>query len=158
MKRILLFALSFIIINSTQSQNKKDAKSKNGSLTYLSKYNGKYPYEVKMFSKPQFLKRVKGLVGSRYKLIEKYWNVESPIEVNSAYFEASACRAHECSTTNFLILYNFDEDKMYVGIRENEKSQIYSENGKYIPLVLKEWSKEDNLSEEIKHFFDSTDH
>lgn len=153
MRNILLLTLSFFSFNTVISQNKSVEKSKTNSIAYLQNYKGKYPFQVKLFRNAPFVNRVKALVGSRYKLIQKDWNVESPIEVDSGYFKAWACRAHECPRTNFLIVYNFSEDKMYVGIRENEKSQIYSENGEQIPLVMKEWAKEENLIEDIQSYF-----
>ena len=62
-------------------------------------------------------------------LIKTFWDVESPIEIVNNIFIAYACRPHNCDITNFMIIYDFTNDKMFVGIRENEKAKTYAENG-----------------------------
>ena len=130
MKIFILTVLPFFIAFTTAAQSNIKVKPiANTSLAYLKNYDKKYSYEVKLFSKPQFTNRIKALTGARYALIKKYWNVESPIEITAGNFIAFACQQHNCSSTNFMIIYNFDNDKMYVGIREEEKVKTYSENG-----------------------------
>ena len=142
MKLFILLLLPFFIASTTvaQSHNKVQTKAST-SLAYLKNYNEKYPNEVKLFSKPQFVNRVKALTGTRYSLIKKYWDVESPIKIEAGNFIAYACQAHNCDVTNFMIIYDFTNDKMYVGIREEEKAKTYSENGTPIPARLDEWVK-----------------
>lgn len=145
MKNLLLTGLCFLITFSGIAQTNSKVKPKaSTSLAYLKNYDKKYPYEVKLFSKPQFVNRVKALTGIRYSLIKKYWNVESPIEITGDNFIAFACQAHNCNATNFIIIYNLENDKMYVGIREEEKAKTYSENGTSIPARLDEWVKNNN--------------
>jgi hypothetical protein len=142
MKNLLLFLLPILIAFSGLAQNSSKVKPKsNTSLAYLKNYNEKYPNEVKLFFKPQFVNRVKALTGTRYSLLKKYWNVESPIEIVADNFIAYACQQHNCNSTNFMIIYDFKNDKMHVGIREEEKAKTYSENGTSIPPRLDEWVK-----------------
>jgi hypothetical protein len=42
---------------------------------------------------------------------------------------------------NFMIIYDFKNDKMYLGIREEEKAKTYTENGTSIPARMNEWVK-----------------
>jgi hypothetical protein len=142
MKNLFLILLPVFISFGSVAQNNSKVKPKaSTSLAYLKNYNEKYPNEVKLFSKPQFVNRVKALTGTRYSLLKKYWDVESPIEIAGDNFIAYACQAHNCDVTNFMIIYDFKNDKMYVGIREEEKAKTYSENGTSIPPRLDEWVK-----------------
>ena len=145
MKLFILLLLPFFIASTTVAQSNTKVKSKaSTSLAYLKNYNEKYPGEVKLFSKPQFVNRVKAVIGTRYATLKKYWDVESPIEIIGDNFIAYACRPHNCDITNFMIIYDFKNDKMYVGIREDEKAKTYSENGSPIPARLDEWAKNNN--------------
>ena len=142
MKNLLFPLLFFFIAFESTAQNNSKVKPKPGtSLAYLKNYNEKYPNEVKLFSKPQFVNRVKALTGKRYPFLKSYWNVESPIEIANDNFIAYGCEQHNCDVTNFMIIYDFKNDKMFVGIREEEKAKTYSENGTPIPSRLDEWVK-----------------
>ena len=142
MKNLLLILLSIFIAFAAVAQNNSKVKPKASiSLAYLKNYNAKYPGEVKLFSKPQFVNRVKALIGTRYSTLKNYWDVESPIEITGDIFIAYACRPHNCDITNFMIIYDFKNDKMFVGIREEEKAKTYSENGTPIPSRLDQWVK-----------------
>ena len=107
MKNFLLLLLPLFIAFTTVAQSNTKVKSKTStSLAYLKNYDSKYPGEVKLFSKPQFVNRVKALIGTRYTLLKNYWNVESPIEIVNDIFIAYACRPHNCDITNFMIVSN----------------------------------------------------
>lgn len=138
---ILPFFIAFTIVAQSNTKVKPKAST---SLAYLKNYDTKYPGEVKLFSKPQFVNRVKALIGTRYTLLKNYWNVESPIEITGGNFIAYGCQQHNCDVTNFMIIYNFANDKMYVGIREEEAIKTYSENGSPIPARLNEWATNNN--------------
>ena len=145
MKNLILLLLPLSFAFTTFAQSNSKVKSKAGtSLAYLKNYNKKYPYEVKLFSKPQFVNRVKALTGMRYPLLKKYWNVESPIEIVADNFIAYGCQAHNCDVTNFMIIYDFKNDKIFVGIREEEAVKTYSENGTSIPSRLMQWANDNN--------------
>ena len=142
MKNLAFLLLLFFISLTVVAQNNSKVKPKTStSLAYLKNYNGSYPNEVKLFSKPQFVNRVKSLIGTRYSTLKRYWDVESPIEITGDIFIAYACQPHNCDVTNFMIIYNFKNDKMFVGIREEEKAKTYAENRTSIPVRLDEWVK-----------------
>ncbi|SFB81420.1 Inhibitor of vertebrate lysozyme (Ivy) [Flexibacter flexilis DSM 6793] len=115
-------------------------------LEFLKKLNGKYPYEVKLLNSPQLTTRLQKLMGENYNALKEFWEVEEPIKVDENQFVASACQAHNCDNTNFIIVYNFKENMLYVGVRQEQQVQTYSEDGNTCP-TLKKWIGEGNTSE-----------
>ncbi len=130
-----------IVINvSVQRTNlpTSDTSAK-GDLSFLRNYDGKYPYKVKLLDNPVLTKRLKKLLGNRYKFFKDTWNVEIPIEVKDNIFKASACEAHNCSSTNFIILADLSKNVLYAGIREDDQVKKYSENGSDLKQ-LNDWA------------------
>lgn len=108
-------------------------------LTFLKKYNGKYPFQVKLFKNSAFLERLGYLIGDYYlSYLLNNWNVESPIEISNNIFSVTGCKKYECGTTNFIIIVDFRKDVMYVGIRINDRVQTYSEDNS-TTRKLNEW-------------------
>ncbi len=109
------------------------------NLDFLKKLNGKYPYEVKLFENTALMQRLKKLLGnSRYNFLKETWAVETPMEFANNIFVASGCQAHNCGSTNFIIVFDFSNNVMYVGIREEDKVKTYSEDGSNSPKI-NEW-------------------
>lgn len=109
------------------------------NLDFLKKLNGKYPYEVKLFENSILMKRLKKLLGnSRYNFLIETWTVETPMEFANNIFVASGCQAHNCGYTNFIIVFDFSNNVMYAGIREEYKVKTYSEDGSNSPKI-NEW-------------------
>ena len=113
--------------------------SNSSSLDFLKELDGKYPYQVKLFDNSAFTQRLKKLIGnSRYRFLKKTWAVEVPMEVENNTFVALGCQAHNCASTNFIIVVDFSKNVMYVGIKEEDEIKTYSEDGSYSPKV-NEW-------------------
>ncbi|MVN22669.1 hypothetical protein [Mucilaginibacter arboris] len=110
-------------ITESQNNNKKV-----DNLDYLKKLNGKYPYEVKLFNNSALTRRLKSLLGSRYKFFKDTWVVETPIKISNNNFIASGCQQHNCGNTNFIIVVDFLKDIVYAGIREEGTVKVYSED------------------------------
>jgi len=109
------------------------------NLDFLKKLNGKYPYDVKLFNNSALMQRLKKLLGnSRFNFLKETWAVETPMEFTNNIFVASACQAHACAYTEFIIVYDFSNNVMYAGIREEGKVKTYSEDGSNSPIV-NEW-------------------
>ena len=124
--------------NSTVKQQPDNSTSDN--LDFLKKLNGKYPYEVKLFDNSTFKQRLKNLLGkSRYNFLTETWAVEVPMEFTNNIFVASGCQAHNCVSTNFIIVVDFSKNVMYAGIREEGKVKTYSEDGSSSSKVT-EWA------------------
>ena len=119
--------------NSTVEQPKN---SNSNNLDFLKKLNGKYPYQVKLLDNSALMQRLKKLLGnSRYNFLKETWAVEIPMEFANNIFVASGCQAHNCSSTNFIIVFDFSNNVMYAGIREEDRVKTYSEDGSNSPRV-----------------------
>ncbi len=114
--------------------------SSSGDLDFLRNLNGKYPYEVKLLDNPTLEKRLKNLLGTRFGFLKETWAVESAIEIKNNIFIATACQAHNCGSTNFIIVVDLSKNVMYAGVREEEQVKTYSEDGSSIQQ-LNEWAK-----------------
>lgn len=135
--------------DTTQNQTSVQPKFTNSTannLEILRRLNGKYPYEAKLFNNTAFTYRLKKLLGNRYNFLKETWAVEIPIEFNDNIFVASACQAHNCSLTNFIVVYDFSSDIMYAGIREQNKVNIYSENGGSSPKITA-WANKNSVGD-----------
>lgn len=107
-------------------------------VAFLAKFNDKYPYDVNLLDNPTIKRRLKSLIGSRYNFLKDTWAVETPIKVENNTFIASGCQAHNCASTNFIIIVDLVNNVMYVGIREEDSVKKYSEDGGSSPY-LSEW-------------------
>ncbi|MCX6250243.1 MAG: hypothetical protein NTX61_05770 [Bacteroidetes bacterium] len=104
-------------------------KSSIDNLDFLKKLSGKYPFEVKLFDNPTLTKRLKKLLGKRYKFFKETWAVETPMKITDNIFIARGCQAHNCGSTNFIIVVNLSNNIMYVGVREDDQVKTYSDDG-----------------------------
>lgn len=129
---ILLLSIS-LFLNS----NRVNQYSINSKLSYLKNFSGQYPNKVKLLGNNPLTKRLKVLLKIRYDFLSKTWGPEIPIEVSKNTFIAWGCQQHNCSNTNFIIVVDFKKNVLYVGIREEEKVKIYSEDGTNNEQVLK---------------------
>jgi hypothetical protein len=114
------------------------AQSQQRNFNILRNYDGKYPYEVKLLKNVQIKKALMNLLGSRYGFFVKTWSVETPMTVKDGIFVASACMAHNCSDTNFIIVVDIDNKKVYAGIREDTKVTTYPAGANY-PQAIPDW-------------------
>jgi hypothetical protein len=124
-------------IDSTSELQSKSSDD----LNFLRDFNGKYPYEIKLFGNEILVRRLEALLGDRFEFMKKTWAVENPIEVKDEYFIATGCEAHNCASTNFIIVANLNSNKIYVGIREEEKVKKYAEQGGTFPEQIENWEK-----------------
>ncbi len=110
-------------------------------LDFLKDQDGKYPAEAKLFDNAAFTQRLKKLLGDdRYDFLKEKWAVETPMEFKNEVFVASGCQAHNCGSTNFIVVYDFTGNVMNAGIREEDKVKIYTENNSESPKI-NEWAK-----------------
>ena len=124
-------------------QNQSEKESKNSNLNFLRDFKGKYPYEVKLFEKTEFSQRLKNLLCDRYEFLIDNWHVQTPMKINDDLFITEACQTHNCGYlgTGAIIVYDFSNDVIYVGIREEGEVEIYSESGKK-SLIITEWAND----------------
>lgn len=105
------------------------ADTLSNSFVYLRSYAGKYPSEVKLLEDSILRPRLQKLLGRRFDFFVNTWAVETPMEVRNNLFVASACMAHNCGSTNFIIVVDLSKDVLYAGIREDDKVTRYAEDG-----------------------------
>ena len=98
-------------------------------LDFLRNYAGKYPNDVKLLDNSVLRPRLEKLLGGRFAFVKETWAVEGPMEVKNDMFIASACQAHNCGSTNFIIVADLAKNILYAGVREEEKVKVYSEDG-----------------------------
>jgi len=116
--------------NKQQSNNLESA-----NLDFLKKVDGKYPYEIKLLENEILNKRLKSLIGNRYTFLKKTWAVEIPMTFKNNIFVAIACQAHNCDATSFIIVVDFTNNNMSVGIKEENQINLFSENGTISPEI-----------------------
>lgn len=137
-----------IIVDKSKKDEDDFSKSKhtsyrttNSQVAFLTNYHNKYPYDVNLLDNPTIKKRLKNLIGSRFTFLKETWAVETPIKVENNTFVASACQAHNCSATNFIIVVDLQSNTMYVGIREEDVVKTYSEDGT-MSSYIEEWKNQ----------------
>lgn len=124
--------------NSSISQK----TSKNTSLSFLSKYKGKYPSDVKLLNNTILKNRLVQLIGKeRYQYMNQTWAVEGGIMVENDTLEAGGCEAHNCDMTNFIIVVDLKKDTLYVGYMVEGEINKFGETNDFPEQLLK-WEQE----------------
>jgi len=134
LKIVTVVFLSILTVLSFSQPYKSSERVK-----FLRKLDGKYPFEVNLLGNPIMKKGIKKLTGDKFEFIKKYFDVQIPIVIENNFFIAEGCRPHECPETNFIIIVDLTKDVLYVGIRDNLKIQIFSEDKSPQPEQFKNW-------------------
>lgn len=125
--------------NETENSN---IRSKENSLNSLRKFNGEYPYDVKLLSNPTLKKRLINLIGKKkYEYMKETWAVEGGINVENDILEAGGCEAHNCNMTNYIIVVDLKKDILYVGYMVEEEIKKFGETNNFPEQLLK-WEQE----------------
>jgi hypothetical protein len=99
----------------------------------LKKSVGKYPYEIKMLDIPDLQARLQKLMGKDFAAMKKYWNVETPIEIDGSKLKMSGCQAHNCSGNMYVMFIDLDEDNVNIyHLNDDGVTKTYFEKGKII--------------------------
>lgn len=123
------------VLNAT----KEKTEEKTAELDFLKTANGKYTWDIKLFENESFKKRLSKLIGSvNFTFLIGYWNLESPMSFSGNVFIAEGCKQHNCNMTNFIIVYDFTNNVMYVGMRKEGEVKTFSEDAGDSPKVI-EW-------------------
>ena len=110
------------------------------SLDFLTKLNGKYPYEVKLLDNPILKKRLKRMLGSQYNFMKSIWQVEIPITVKDGFFYVWAMQAHSGGDPSADLMADIENNVLYVIIKKDGHKKLYSEDGSNLPEPLQEWA------------------
>lgn len=96
----------------------------------ITKNEGKYPHDVKLFEDKSFAERVKKLVGKEYDEMIKSFNVESPIVSDNGIYKIHGCKQHDCPGYATSIYYDSKNENLNVSIDKNGKVTDFAEKGK----------------------------
>ena len=119
-----------------------------GDLSVLRSFGGKYPYEIKLLKNPALKKRLTELLGTElYAFVKRIRQVESPIEIDEGLFYSWAMQMHSGGNPSAVIMVDFEKDILYVGIRKDNVSTVYSEDGSKAPQKLIDWTNEPTFEE-----------
>lgn len=91
--------------------------------------------------------RIMKLVGTRYTFMKKLVETGGPatsVEGKGDVYSGFVCKAHDCADNNFIVAGDVKNNILHVGIRENGKTQVYSENSAPVPQVVTEWLSPNN--------------
>ncbi len=107
------------------------------AVEIISKNDGKYPHDIKLFEDKNFAERVKKLVGKEYDEMLKNFNVESPIVSDNGIYKTHGCKQHDCPGYATSIYYDSKNNNLNVSIDKNGKVTEFSEKGKItVPKAL----------------------
>ncbi|MCO6462802.1 MAG: hypothetical protein J5I52_01505 [Saprospiraceae bacterium] len=99
-------------------------------LDTLRTFHNKYPRDVNFLEFAPLMDRVHTLIGDEnFQFMKKTWGTEAPMEATQSQFIAWACEPHNCAATNFILIYDFEHDNVYAGVRKEGVAQTFSEDG-----------------------------
>ncbi|MGU3373560.1 hypothetical protein [Chryseobacterium sp. M5A1_1a] len=101
-----------------------------GAGNIITKNEGKYPHDIKLFEDKSITDRLKKLVGTQYADMEKFFNVESPIVSENGIYKIMGCKQHDCPGYATYIYYDSKNDNFNVSIDKNGKFTDFAEKGK----------------------------
>ncbi|GAE66488.1 hypothetical protein H3Z85_12735 [Chryseobacterium indologenes] len=109
------------------------APSAPAGIESITKNDGKYPHEVKLFEDKAFTDRLKKILGKEYDGMVTAFSVESPIVSENGIYKLHGCKQHDCPGYATSIYYDSKNDNLNVSIDKNGKISDFTENGK-IPV------------------------
>ncbi|OCA72734.1 hypothetical protein BBH99_03190 [Chryseobacterium contaminans] len=104
--------------------------STTATVEIITKNEGKYPHDIKLFEDKNFAERVKKLVGKEYDEMFKSFNVEGPIVSDNGIYKLHGCKQHDCPGYATSIYYDAKNDNLNVSIDKNGKITDFAEKGK----------------------------
>lgn len=116
-----------VMPSRTPTPKSSSSPAKEGVIDVLRKSKGKYPANIKLLDVPDLNARLKKLLGSQFASMKKYWNVESPIEIDNDVVMTSGCEAHNCGANRYLLFVDLKKDNLNVFHQDDGK--YYFENG-----------------------------
>lgn len=116
--------------SKTDSVSATAAPATTTIVEVITKNDGKYPHDVKLFEDKNFTDRLKKVVGKDYDEMVKSFNVESPIVSENAIYKLHGCKQHDCPGYATSIYYDAKNDNLNVSIDRNGKVTDFAERGK----------------------------
>lgn len=127
-----------VIKKINQKREKIVIQKKINDFDYLKNLDGKYPFDVKLLENVLLQKKIKKLIGNRFDFLKNTWSTEVPIKIEDGFFIASGCEQHNCNNTNFIIIIELSTHKTFVGVREENEIEIFSDSD-FEPTQITDW-------------------
>lgn len=109
-----------------------NASTVDTTLMKLKKFAGAYPSDVHFLDQPEIKQRIETLMGSQYSNLRKYWQTETPIEVEDSVLSTTGCEAHNCAANQFVLQIDLAHNNINV-YHLGQGIQSYLEKG---PIIL----------------------
>ncbi|WP_347218595.1 hypothetical protein [Chryseobacterium sp.] len=116
---------------------KSAAPSTASTIEAITKNDGKYPHDIKLFEDKSLAERLKKLTGKDYDEMVKNFDVESPIVSEDGIYKLHGCKQHDCPGYATSVYYDSKNDNLNVSIDKNGKITEFAEKGKItVPKAL----------------------
>ena len=99
------------------------------ALMYLKAFKGQYPTEANFLDLPELRQRLSDLLGSRYADFRRYWQTETPIEVEDNVLSTTGCEQHNCAANQYILQIDLKHNNINV-YHLGQDIQSYLEKGK----------------------------
>lgn len=103
------------------------------SLMALKEFAGAYPSDVNLLDQPELKERLKSLLGDEYTNFRKYWETETPVELEKNILVTTGCEQHNCAANQFVLQIDLNHNNINVFHFGQGGIQSYLENG---PITL----------------------
>lgn len=128
------------------SENKQDVIVENNyqpnELEFLRNMKDLYAHDVDLLNIEIINQRLKKLIREEFNFISNIseFGPSTPIILDNDIFASNTCQQHNCYYTNYIIVADIKNNLIYVGIRKEEKVQLYYEDESNTPKVLFDWA------------------
>lgn len=111
-------------------------------LEFLEAFKDRYPNDVNLLHIPEIENRMRKLMGKEYDYVISIWEVETPMEIINGEFYAWGMQAHSGGDQSAVLMADIKKDKLFMGVRNDAKVNVYAEDSTDIPKRLLDWEKE----------------
>jgi len=114
------------------------------TIAYISKYAGKYPSDVKLWTTQPLNRRLHALLKTQYAALIHNMEVNNPIEKADIVLYTMGNKTHGGGTDDAWFVVDPKKDITNVFLRADSKLKIYKERNISLPLPkeVKEWLKD----------------
>lgn len=113
--------------------------NKNSELKFLYDFEGKYPNSINLLDNVIIKQRLQKMLGDKYDFMKSIWEVETPVEIKNGLFYSWGMQAHSGGNPEAILMADIKKNVLYVGLRDGDKVNVYSEDGSTAPPRLLDW-------------------
>ena len=106
--------------------------------------DGKYASNIDLLYNQPVADRLEFLIGSsRLHQMRHYWKIDTPIYIQDGIFIAKGCAQRNCDDTNFVVMMDIANDKIFAGVKIEGVTEVFAENSSNI-IPLEQWRSQNN--------------